>query len=165
MTIKTIILPEKPPFPNAIWPVLIYTQVYAPGEHIDFAGHFKTRGWTGVWVNGVYSFDHFHATAHEALGCISGWVLLRLGGPEGVVIRISAGDAVLLPAGAGHRNLRQSGDFCIVGAYPPRQSPDIQRGDRSAYPELLSLSRAMPRPETDPVSDRSGIVALWKHTA
>lgn len=162
MTIKTLFLPEKPPFPNAAWPVIWYRQMFGAGEQEDFAGLFEKRGWTGLWVNGVYAFDHFHARAHEALGCVAGWADLRLGGPEGEVLRLSKGDAALLPAGTGHRNLRQSADFSVVGAYPPGQSPDMQRGDEKVYQRLLTQARSLPRPRTDPVTDLGGVLALWE---
>lgn len=159
---KPLLIAPKPPFPNAALPVLVYPQALGPGD--DFAALFEKNGWRGIWVNGVYGFDHFHADAHEALGCVAGWARLRLGGPEGIEVKVQAGDAVLLPAGTGHRNLAQSADFSIVGAYPPGQSPDLQRGDVAAYPGLLTRARAVPLPETDPVTGAQGAVHQHWHT-
>ena len=153
---EPLFVAPRPPFPNAELPVLVYPQVLKPGE--DFAVLFRKNGWTGIWVNGVYGFDHFHADAHEALGCVSGWARIRLGGPEGVEVTLRAGDAVLLPAGMGHRNMAQSEDFSIVGAYPPGQKPDLRRGDMAAYAGLLARARAVPLPLTDPVLGVDGAV-------
>ena len=153
---EPLFVAPKPPFPNAVLPVLVYPQVLKPGE--DFAVLFRKNGWMGIWVNGVYGFDHFHADAHEALGCISGWARIRLGGPEGVEVTLLAGDAVLLPAGMGHRNMAQSEDFSIVGAYPPGQRPDLRRGDMADYDALLTRARTVPLPLTDPVLGAEGAV-------
>lgn len=161
MNANTLLIASKPPFPNAELPVLLYPQALAPGG--DYAALFRKSGWRGIWVNGVYTFDHFHADAHEALGCIAGWARLRLGGPEGIEVTVKAGDAVLLPAGTGHRNLAQSADFSVVGAYPPGQSPDMQQGDMSGYEGLLARARAVPLPDTDPVAGAGGAVRQHWH--
>lgn len=164
MSDRLLLISAQPPFPNAQLPVLIYPQALA--QPADFPRLFRANGWTGVWVNGVYGFDHFHADAHEALGCISGWARLRLGGPQKVEFTIRAGDAVLLPAGVGHRNMAQSDDFSIAGAYPPGQSPDLQRGDPAAYEALLARARMVPLPLTDPVMGKEGLVqAHWQGQA
>lgn len=149
-----------PPFPNAELPVLIYPAALAAPE--GFPALFRRRGWGGGWVNGVYGFDHFHADAHEVLGCISGWARLRLGGPGGEEVLLRAGDAVLLPAGMGHRRLAQSEDFSVAGAYPPGQSPDLQRGSAADYEAMLRRARSVPLPGTDPVLGEGGPVqAHW----
>ena len=95
--VSTLYIKELPPFPNSALPVLVYQQVYE-GQDAPFENLFRQNGWTGLWVNGVYNFHHYHAKAHEALGCSSGWARLKLGGPEGVEVRVEKGDAVLLPA-------------------------------------------------------------------
>lgn len=159
MTGQTLLIPARPPFPNAELLVLVYPGALKEPE--GFPSLFRKNGWGGGWVNGVYAFDHFHAEAHEVLGCVSGWARLRLGGPEGVEVRVQAGDAVLLPAGMGHRNLAQSPDFRIAGAYPPGQSPDLQRGSAKDYATLLQRARAVPLPERDPVSGEEGLVQRY----
>jgi uncharacterized protein YjlB len=60
--------------------------------------------------------------------------------------------------------MASSADFLIVGAYPPGQSPDLQRGDVAAYPGLLTRARAVPLPETDPVTGAQGAVHQHWHT-
>ena len=146
---------ERAPFPNSALPVLLYQGVFA-GEQPDFRGLFARHGWGGMWVNGVYSFHHFHTTAHEALGCLSGWAEVMLGGPEGSLVRFQQGDAVLLPAGVAHQLVASSPDFSVLGAYPKGQSPDLQRGDRGDYARLKKAAAAVPLPEMDPVLGPSG---------
>lgn len=158
----TLFVRENAPFPNSPLPVLIYPDVFS-GQEPAFAKLFLKNGWTGVWVNGVYSFHHFHAAAHEALGCQSGWARLMLGGPNGEEVTITRGTAVLLPSGTGHQLLSCSADFSIAGAYPKGQSPDLQRGDANRYEQLKTASRSVPLPESDPVYGLSGpVTALWR---
>ncbi|NLD34792.1 MAG: cupin domain-containing protein [Clostridiales bacterium] len=143
-----------PPFPNSAYPVLLHEGAIEQSE-VDaraFESLFARNGWQGIWVNGVYGFDHFHAHAHEALGVARGWVRVRLGGPQGQEVTLNAGDAVILPAGVGHRRMAASADFSIVGAYPPGQSPDMQRGDPAAYEALARQAQQVPVPASDPVT-------------
>ena len=151
---KQIVIAALPPFPNSAHPVLLYEQALAADSATAdaFEALFARHGWQGIWVNGVYAFDHFHAQAHEALGCARGWVRVRLGGPQGQEVTLRAGDAVILPAGTGHRRMASSADFLIVGAYPPGQSPDLQRGEPSGYEALARQARQVPVPARDPVT-------------
>jgi uncharacterized protein YjlB len=115
-----------------------------------------------MWRDGIYPFHHFHSTAHEALGIVRGRVRVMLGGPGGAELDLVAGDAVVLPAGTGHRNLGASPDLLVIGAYPPGQVPDLRRG----APDELEASRArilaVPLPPTDPLAGADGpLVALW----
>lgn len=151
MELKTLVLEENKPYPNSRLPVLLYAGACG-GLRPDFVSRFKQHGWTGVWVNGVYGFHHFHAQAHEALGCLSGWARVLLGGPGGIECTLEAGDAVLLPAGTGHKLLEASPDFSIAGAYPPGQSPDLQRGKQEDYTWCKARCLEVPLPALDPVS-------------
>lgn len=163
MKLSTLLIPARNPFPNSGLPVLLY-QAALPKEGADFESLFHQNAWTGIWVNGVYAVHHFHATAHEALGCIRGSAVLMLGGPEGTQVAIQAGDAVLLPAGMGHKRLSCSSDFLIAGAYPPGQSPDMQRGDPRQFEALQAISRQAALPQSDPVKGQSGPVLSHWHT-
>jgi uncharacterized protein YjlB len=84
-----------------------------------------------------------------------------LGGPDGFVIEVRAGDALLLPAGTGHCNLDSSDDFLVVGAYPPGQHADICR----LAPSKSQLARidVLPFPDQDPVEGVHGALRkYWK---
>ena len=115
-----------------------------PARAAWFEETFAANGWTGAWRDGVYGWQHYHATTHEVLGCYAGSARLQLGGPDGAVHEIAAGDVVVIPAGVAHCNLGASEDFAVVGAYPDGVVPDMQEGDGDP-------SIALPRPGADPV--------------
>ncbi len=158
---KEITIPRKKPFPSNDLPVRFYPAAFIPAEG-PFSGkvasaeeveeHFSNNGWVDFWVDGVYSFHHFHAEAHEVLACLSGSATLCLGGPEGVEVEVEAGDVVLLPAGVGHQNVTSSSDFKMGGAYPKGQSPDLRRGDDQEWAEVIERVAETPRWEKDPVN-------------
>lgn len=147
------------PWPNNDLPVLIWRGV-ARDEEIDEV--FVRNGWAGIWHNGIFDFHHFHATAHEALGCQRGWVEVMLGGPNGEQVRLNAGDIVALPAGTSHQNIRHSSDYHIVGAYPPGQSPDMEYGDERHVHACVAAIQRVPERVNDPVSGEPW--ARWGET-
>ena len=110
----------------------------------------------------MFSYPHYHAEAHETLGCFRGTATIRLGGANGIEQKVQPGDVVVIPAGVGHQNLGSSTDFTMVGAYPPGQRPDLQRGQPSERPWALEAIATVPLPETDPVFGRDGpLNQLW----
>jgi uncharacterized protein YjlB len=94
--------------PNSTLPVLLYRsvlQLHAAGKANAFRERFKGAGWTVIWTDTIYDYTHFHSNAHEVLGIAEGKVTLRLDGEEGSLLRLKAGDMLVLPAGVGHRRL------------------------------------------------------------
>lgn len=62
---------------------------------------------------------------------------------------VSAGNALVLPAGTGHRRIHSTEDFLVVGAYPAGQEWDICCTAPS--PEAHERIRTLPYPGRDPV--------------
>jgi uncharacterized protein YjlB len=155
---RTLLLPAGATMPNNSLPVLIYTDAADGADAFDRL--FAANGWGGTWHDGIYDFAHYHSNAHEVLGIARGSARVQLGGDGGETVAVKAGDVLVLPAGTGHRRISASGDFLVVGAYPPGQEHyDICR-DRSPEADLTISKVALP--QSDPVHGRDGpLLRLW----
>jgi uncharacterized protein YjlB len=161
---RTQLLNPTADFPNSRLPVLHYESVLA-GEDLAsrFEALFEHNGWTGSWRNGLYRTHHYHSTAHEVLGVYRGSVKVRLGGPDGSLVELHAGDVAVIPAGVAHKNESQSDDFAVVGAYPTGTSADLQYGKASERPRTDRNIAAVPLPTTDPAYGKAGALPrLWR---
>jgi uncharacterized protein YjlB len=162
-TLETILFEPSDWVPNnPDLPVLVYRQaIAAEGEMAPkFEGRFRENGWQGIWLNGVFDYQHYHTHAHEVLGIAGGRARLLIGGPDGTELSVHAGDCLILPAGTGHMRIDASRDFLVVGAYPPGQEADIQIGPASE--KQLDGIANLPLPRTDPVGGASGaLLRAW----
>ena len=52
------------------------------------------------------------------LGVYSGTGQIRLDDSNGIITEVQSGDVIVIPAGVGQENLRDSANFGVVGAYP-----------------------------------------------
>lgn len=121
----------------------------------------NSHGWSNSWVNGIYSYHHYHSITHEVLTVLSGSADVKMGGEEGEKLSISTGDVIVIPAGVGHCNLGSSGDFRVMGAYPEGRSYDLRTGEADERPEVLQNIREVPLPQFDPVTGEKD--PLYQH--
>jgi uncharacterized protein YjlB len=148
--------------PNSPLPVLVYRDLDLAATAAAAEQTFAANDWRGAWRNGIYSFHHFHSTAHEVLAIVGGHASVIVGGPQGRTLEVSRGDVLVLPAGTGHCNAGSSSDLLVVGAYPNGMSWDLRRGDPAEYEEAQANIAAVPVPGTDPVSGADGaLTRLW----
>jgi uncharacterized protein YjlB len=145
-------------FPNSRLPLLLYEAALAPGAAGPeaFEALFAAKGWPPAWRASVFTYHHYHSTAHETLGIARGSARLMLGGPRGREFDVSAGDVIVIPAGVAHRRLRSSDDFLVVGAYPPGEDWDLLRGATGDRPRADENIARVPLPATDPVGGAEG---------
>ena len=150
-------------YPNSPLPVLIYRQVLDTGSAEEraesFEAMFKRHGWPPAWRYHLYDFDHFHSTAHEASGIFRGKARARLGGPNGQETVLNEGDVLVLPAGIGHASIEADEDFCMVGAYPPGQKAEIERGDPAQLAAAQERAADVNLPKDSPVG--GSLATLW----
>jgi uncharacterized protein YjlB len=151
--------------PNNKLPLLLYKNVFSErGEKgaswLEVT--FEANKWADSWRNGIYSFHHFHSTAHEVLGIYSGKALVQLGGESGQKVELEAGDIVIIPAGVGHKNLG-SENLGVVGAYPVGSRVDLMRGEATEYADAVKNVGRVPIPQFDPfLGKEQGLCKIWK---
>ena len=152
-------------FPNSRLPLLVYRSALTPARCSPEAleALFDNCGWPPAWRSTIFTYHHYHSTAHETLGVAAGRARLMLGGPEGRVFEVQAGDVIAIPAGVVHRRLESSGDFLVVGCYPPGQDWDLLRGEAGDREIALRNIPSVPLPATDPVTgDATPLTGLWR---
>jgi uncharacterized protein YjlB len=151
---------------NSKLPLVLYRHALELGDVVGrperaFEALFASNGWRGAWVDGIYDFHHYHSTAHEVLGIAQGSAKVQLGGPQGLLVELEAGDAVAIPAGVGHC-LIAGDDLVVVGAYPEGQDWDLCRATEPDRLKALENIPWVPLPKLDPVFGPDGpVLARW----
>jgi len=160
------VLKDDGKIPNSNLPLLIYraaVEVDNEDAASTFEKLFKKNKRHGTWRDGIYSYHHYHSTAHEVLGVYAGEAKVQFGGDDGIVDTVQAGDVVIIPAGVGHKNLGGSSDFGVVGAYPEGQDYDMCYGKPEERPRAVKNIERVAKPKTDPVFDKEGpLLTHWK---
>lgn len=168
MDVKSHLLRDDGTVPNnSRLPLVLYPQVVQAQETASEAARafeqiFSTNGWGRSWRNGVFPYHHYHSTQHEVLGVYLGRARVQFGGEDGPVEELGAGDAVVIPAGVGHKRFSASEELGVVGAYPPGADWDMNyaRVEERAQ-ALLNIEAVMP-PPADPVFGEGGpLEELW----
>ena len=152
--------------PNNRLPLIVYSGAVDPSAGdtaAAFEALFRENGWGGGWRNGIFPFHHYHSTAHEVLGIAQGEAEVRFGGERGETLHVSAGDAVLIPAGVGHKRLSASPDLLVIGAYPGGQRADLMREGAEDRQSIRRRIAAVAMPAADPVAGEAGPTSeLWR---
>ncbi|BDG72496.1 cupin domain-containing protein [Roseomonas fluvialis] len=150
---EILFLRQDPEIPNnPRLPVVVHRGAVAP-DAVAAEAMFRRHGWRPAWRGGIFDTHHYHSNAHEALAVVAGQVRVQLGGESGVLLDLSAGDVVVLPAGTGHRNLGADEALLVVGAYPDGAAPPDQlHGALAERARALHAIAATPDPATDPVT-------------
>ena len=108
---------------NPTLPLLIYEDAFPVDiSSSEIEAQFQENRWQNTWVNGVFSYHHYHSNAHEVLGCFAGSAEVQFGGPDGPVVSLAAGAAVIIPAGVGHCKLESTSDLANKGSSAPFSS-------------------------------------------
>ncbi|MCO6415607.1 cupin domain-containing protein [Siccirubricoccus sp. KC 17139] len=153
---ETLLLPDDGVVPNnPRLPALLWRAALPPGEPEAAEACFAAHGWPPAWRNGIHPYHHYHPNAHEALAIARGRVRVQLGGEQGQVLELQAGDVVALPAGVGHRNLGASDDLLVVGAYPAGQEPEEYHAEKRLHDAAIAAITATPDPPCEPLTGKS----------
>lgn len=140
------------------WPALIIRgAVPADAPISGIKALYEANRWFRVWDWTVFDYHHFHPEAAEALTVARGAARLHLGGPDGPQVDVTAGDAMVLPAGFGHKRVSSDDAFTVVGGYPEGQEERtiVAAGDMDVADAARAVA-AVPPPQTDPLWGADG---------
>jgi uncharacterized protein YjlB len=150
---------------NPNLPLLLYRDAFRTNRSdlpADIEDMLNGNDWCGCWRNGIYHYHHYHSTAHETLVVYRGSATVRFGGEKGITAEIKTGDAIVIPAGVGHKNTASTDDFGVIGAYPCGQSWDVCYGKAAERPDADKNISSVPLPKADPVFGADGpLMDLW----
>jgi uncharacterized protein YjlB len=160
------IMPPGRVVPNNLHlPVIYYKSVLELGDGAEESVKklFRSNGWKNSWTDGIFTYHHYHSTAHEVLAVISGDCMLEFGGEDGNIQKVCKGDVVVLPAGVVHKNVGASPDFLCVGAYADGKEYDMNYCKEEEMDQAKRNIERVPLPKKDPVfGDNGPVIELWK---
>jgi uncharacterized protein YjlB len=146
-------------------PLIIYHSAFPPSS-VDAASveaHLRAIGVAiPQWRYPMYQITHFHSTAHELLVVYQGAAVLCFGGEENparIETKVAAGDVIFVPAGVGHRLLRDEEldgrQFMMVGAYEAGKQWDMCYG-KEGEEEKIKLIEGLEWWKKDPIYGEDG---------
>ncbi|USP75558.1 hypothetical protein yc1106_02832 [Curvularia clavata] len=146
-------------------PLIIYHSAFpASTPPSALEAHLPSNGLSPQWRYTMYSTTHYHSTTHEFLCIFLGRARLLFGGesnPGKVEAEVAAGDAVLVPAGVGHRLVEDvEGGFEMVGSYPKGCSWDMCYGKEGEEDKAQAVGKVK-WVERDPLYGEDG-PAVWE---
>jgi uncharacterized protein YjlB len=155
-------VPNNPRLPFLVYRNAIdLTGSSNPAEVIEKI--FASHRWGGIWRNGIFPYVHYHSMIHEAMAVARGRAKVRFGGNAGEALDLTAGDAVVLPAGTGHQCLWASPELSVIGAYPKSGMYNLCRGSKGEHAKSLETIPEVPVPDTDPLHGKDGpLTKLWR---
>jgi uncharacterized protein YjlB len=129
---------------------------------LQSVGLSEANGWGDSWRDRIYDYVHYHSRIREVLGIARGTGRVQFGGPKGRTLILKAGDVAILPAGTGHQCFKASGDFLVVGAYPPTGTFDICTTPEDRKKALVTIP-LVAHPRKDPVYGAKGpLMRTWR---
>ncbi|MFP7495007.1 cupin domain-containing protein [Terribacillus saccharophilus] len=137
-------------YPNSSLPVIVHEKAIKDTHAMREL--FKSNHWRNSWINGIFPYHHYHSTAHEVLGVLSGKAAVQLGGPAGKQLDIASGDVLVLPAGTAHKLIWQTDDFQVMGAYPDGMPFDTKTDKPGEFDQAMQQIPNVPIPKRDPVT-------------
>lgn len=166
LNILRLTLSDDGTFPNnSRLPLLIYRHVIKlPQENKArfLENLFAANDWVNAWVDGIYSYHHYHSTAHEVLGIFKGSARVQFGGTHWPTHSLEEGDVVIIPAGVAHKSIEMYDSFACVGAYPLGQQFDMNYGQMEEREKAFERIRSLETPMTDPVYGTDGpLISSW----
>ncbi|MGF1551781.1 MAG: cupin domain-containing protein [Paracoccaceae bacterium] len=165
ITVETLYLADDGRCPNhPSLPAMILHSALSGGSIDGIKALYEANRWFRVWDYTVFDYHHFHPDAHEALTVARGEAVIRLGGESGRDVEVRPGDVMVLPAGTGHKRMRASDGFTVVGGYPKGQEArTIRVADKAASDAVRREVAGVGLPATDPVYGAEGpLFEAWR---
>ncbi|KAL1960372.1 hypothetical protein VTO42DRAFT_8332 [Malbranchea cinnamomea] len=160
--------------PNSPLPVLLYRNVLPkPYSEESTSAFLAGKDWEKRGVFGHIPTYHFHPNTHECYGIFQGSSTLIIGRGEkddkgGVLIPVSAGDVIVIPAGTTHCCSNSRGNYRYVGVYPkgaPKWRNEFDKkpiDHASVRKEIASVEM----PTQDPVyGDEGPLIVSWREAS
>ncbi|KAH7339232.1 hypothetical protein BKA66DRAFT_435062 [Pyrenochaeta sp. MPI-SDFR-AT-0127] len=177
------VLPATKYCPNNRMPVLVYRNVLPSPRTVDVVqAWIEKNGWfkAGILWPAVYR-RHFHTNVHECYAILSGSSEVFMGvgkfdetqaglGPEkcddiGLLLTLREGDVIVHPAGTGHSNISDEGNYRYLSFFPEGSPKWItENGEKplDEIQEVLDLISTVPMPQDPVTGSRGYLVPAWE---